>query len=166
MWGNMTGQHSHSTRTELAAVLVAMLRPIPLHIASDSQAMIDKANFLMDQAVLWQLRMGSEHWTTVNPCKKAWGLQKDGDLWERFWAASLLRGPRTLRLTKVKAHCGMKQVEEGIITVENMIGNDFSDTAATRGTGEGMPGLLGLASWLSDQHDQYCKWMKRVLSSL
>ena len=77
------------------------------------------------------------------------GLQKDGDLWERFWAASILRGPRTLRLTKVKAHCGQAEIEQGIITKENKIGNDFSDTAATRGTGEGMPGLLQLANWLS-----------------
>ena len=118
MWGNMTGQHAHSTRTELAAVLVAMLRPIPLHLASDSQAMIDKANILMNQAILWQLRVGTEHWTTANPCGRAWGLQKDGDLWERFWAASLLRGPRTLKLTKVKAHCGTKEIENGIITLE------------------------------------------------
>ena len=70
MWGNMTGQHAHSTRTELAALLVAMLRPIPLHIATDSQAMIDKADFLMDQALLWQLRMGTEEWTSINPCRK------------------------------------------------------------------------------------------------
>ena len=43
MWGRMTGQHAHSTRTELAALLIARLRPIPLHIATDSQALIDKA---------------------------------------------------------------------------------------------------------------------------
>ena len=43
MWGGMAGQHSHSTRAELAALFVAMIRPKPLHIATASQAMIDKA---------------------------------------------------------------------------------------------------------------------------
>ena len=143
MWGNMSGQESHSTRTELAAVLIAMLRPIPLHIASDSQAMIDKANMLIDAAILWQLRTSTDDWTTANPCGRPWGLQKDGDLWERFWAASLLRGPRTLKLTKVKGHTTTKDVQSGIITAENREGNRHADIAATLGTEEGMPGLPG-----------------------
>ena len=65
-------------------------------------------------------------------------------------------------MTKSKAHCGAKEIEQGIITLEEQIGNDFSDTAATRGTGEGHPGLLRLASWLADRHDSYCRLMKRI----
>ena len=70
MWGHMGVQHSHSTSTELAALLVAMLRPIPLHIATDSQALIDKAGFLIQAAVEWQLTCGTEQWNTKNPCGK------------------------------------------------------------------------------------------------
>ena len=152
MWANMAGQHAHSTRTEIAAVLIAMLRPVPLHLGSDSQAMIDKANFLMNAAVLWQLRMGTNHWTTKNPCKKPWSLQKDGDLWEQFWEASLIRGPRMLRLTKVKGHATLKDIVTGKSTEEHKKGSDMADTAATAGAGEGMPVLLEFANWLSDQH--------------
>ena len=51
-----------------------------------------------------------------------WSLQKDGDLWERFWAASLLRGPRMLKLTKVKGHTTLKDLVDGKITEEDRTG--------------------------------------------
>lgn len=162
MWGSMVGQHAHSTRTEHAALLIAMLSPIPLNIATDSQAMMDKAEYLINQAILWQLKMGTDQWTTATPCGKAWGLQKDGDLWEVFWAASLLRGPRTLKLTKVKSHCGLKDVKAGVITEEDRRGNGHADDAATAGTDQHFPGLLRLASWLAQRHQDYCSFMTRV----
>ena len=162
MWANMAGQHAHSTWTEIAAVLIAMLRPVPLHLGSDSQAMIDKANFLMDEAALWQLRMATNHWNARNPCKKPWSLQRDGDLWEKIWEASLLRGPRMLKLTKVKGHATIKNIVEGTSTVAHKKGNDNADTAATAGIDEGRPGLLQLANWMADQHKAYCKFMLRI----
>ena len=162
MWGHMAGQQCHSTRTELAALLIAMLRPIPLHIATDSAALITKAEQLMDAAVIWQLSTTAQNRTTKNPCGKPWGLQKDGDLWERFWAASLLRGPRTLRLTKVKGHTTLKDQEEGKITAEQRQGNAFSDTAADAGAHQTMPGLLHLTKWMAARHKDYCNFMTRV----
>ena len=162
MWGHMAGQQCHSTRTELAARLIAMLRPIPLHIATDSAALIHKAEYLMDAAAIWQLTTMTQNRTTKNPCGKPWGLQKDGDLWERFWAASLLRGPRTLKLTKVKGHTTIKDVEEGTITHELRKGNDFSDTAADNGAHQAMPGLLHLTKWMAARHKGYCNFMTRV----
>ena len=164
MWACMNGQHAHSTRTELAALLVAMLRPIPLHIATDSQALIDKATKIMDAAVLWQLRMstGSDHWPMSNPYGKPWSSQVDGDLWERFWAASLLRRPRMLRLNKAKAHTSIRDIFNGVITEKDRFGNDLSDRAATSGTGEGRPGLQQFANWLAQKHKAYCKFMERI----
>ena len=70
MWGHMAGQHGHSTKSELAAVLVAMIRPIPLHIATDSQALIKKAETWMRAAKLWQFGTATEHWTTKMSCGK------------------------------------------------------------------------------------------------
>ena len=43
-----------------------------------------------------------------------------------------------------------------------MVGNDNADVGATRGCGEHFPGLLGLATWLAQKHDDYCAFMKRV----
>lgn len=116
----------------------------------------------MGAAVLWQMQMGMENWNTKNPCGRPWGLQKDGDLWEQFWAATLLRGPRTLKLTKVKGHTTLKDLVEGKITEEMREGNNCADKAADAGTKEGMPGLAQLANWLAARHKQHRAFMSRV----
>lgn len=88
---------------------------------------------------IWQLSTATEQWNTKNPCGKPWGLQKDGDRWERCWAATLLRGPNTLKLTNVKGHTTLKDLVDGKISKEDRDGNGQADTAADAGTQEGIP---------------------------
>ncbi len=46
-WGKMTGQRNSSTRMEIAGFLVALMRYIPVLVATDSQSLIDKANSII-----------------------------------------------------------------------------------------------------------------------
>ena len=43
LWGKMSRRANSSTRMEVACTIIAMQRAIPLRIAADSKAMIDKA---------------------------------------------------------------------------------------------------------------------------
>ena len=69
-----------STRTELAAAIVAIIANGPVHIGSDSQAFIDKAS-----DILHKLRIGK-------PVKCNWKTTSDGDLWEHFTEAAIAKG--------------------------------------------------------------------------
>ena len=61
MWNSLPGLGCSSTRTELAAVIMACIHPQPLHIASDSKAMIDKAQMLIRHAITWELSSRTSH---------------------------------------------------------------------------------------------------------
>ena len=79
-----------------------------------------------------------------------------------FWAASLLRGPRLLRLTKVQGHTTLRDLADGKIIEANREGGDKADVAADAGTNERMPGLLQLTKWMAMRHNLYCRFMTRV----
>ena len=162
MWGSLPGLGCSSTRTELAAALMALLSARPVHIARDSKAMIDKASKLIKAAEHWQLCSRTAGWMHRNPCGKPWGMQTDGDLWEQFWTALHLRGPGTVCFTKVKGHATAIDIAAGRATTELAAGNNHADTGATRGTDQHLPGLLSLAEWLSLRHKDYCKFMVRI----
>ena len=75
--GGYTGS---STRTELAAAILAVVANGPVHIGTDSQAFHDKALH-----VLGRLRKGKAN------CTK-WQLVSDGDLWQQFELAAKAKG--------------------------------------------------------------------------
>ena len=68
-----------------------------------------------------------------NPFRKAWGLQKEGGLWEQAWKAVLKRGAANQDLRKVKGHATKEDVEAGISTAADKTGSDKSDTNADEG---------------------------------
>ena len=70
------GYAGSSTRTELAAGILAISAHGPVHIGSDSQVFVDGAN-----QILSDLGQGIE--THPN-----WKLTADGDLWEHFYIAA------------------------------------------------------------------------------
>ena len=61
-----------STRSELAAGIIAMAAEGPIYIGSDSKCFIDNANKL-----LHEIKMQTDH--TNN-----WKLKNDGDLWNHL----------------------------------------------------------------------------------
>ena len=81
-----------STRTELAAGILAICSNAPMHLGSDSKAFVDKANVYIDM---------------INKGKRPrlkWALVPDGDLWEHFFKALEVKGTIAVKITWVKGH--------------------------------------------------------------
>ena len=146
-WGPLAGFGTSSTRNELAAALLGLMLPRPVHIGSDSDTFVKKANFLLKAAKRWNITLGTKHHTTRNPMGKPWGMQADGDLWEIFWGAILTRGPDTCAFTWVKGHATEEDIVKGITDANRRYGNDQADRAANEGISAHIPGLLALCRW-------------------
>ena len=84
------------------------------------------------------------------------GAPKNGDLWEQAWNAVLKRGEANQDLRKVEDHATNEDVETGISTVVDKIGNDTSDTNVDEGI-EQIKGkvLIVLGTWIVERHDQH-----------
>ena len=69
------GYAGSSTRTELAAAILAISAHGPVHFASDSQAMVKRANYYIELV------------RYSRPINKPFALISDGDLWGHFYQA-------------------------------------------------------------------------------
>ena len=101
------GQVGSSTRQELAAWVIVLTKPYKSRYATDSASMLGKAMQLIKAAeeIEDKERRGIKVFNRAKPFKKAWGLQRDGDLWELAWKAILARGAANQTLRKVKRPC-------------------------------------------------------------
>ena len=90
-WAALEGQMCSSTRAELAAACVALLANMPIHIASDSKSMVEKAGKIIQFAKLASYTMSAKGSIPRNIFGRPWGMQTDGDLWELVWEAVTLR---------------------------------------------------------------------------
>ena len=98
-----------------------------------------------------------------NPFRKAWGLQKDGDLWQVAWIAIATRGVRNQDLRKVKGHATAEDIRLGRSNVKDKQGNDKSDDLADKGVESiNGTGLVKLGKWIADRHHNYGKFMRRI----
>ncbi len=140
-----------STRTELAAAIVAILANGPVHIGSDSQAFIDKGS-----DILHKLRIGK-------PINYNWKTTSDGDLWEHFTKAAIAKGPKTIRLTKVKGHVTSQQVRERVYRECDKKGNDKADEAADLAVKMHGEDVISVANILHKRHRNYTNFMKDVV---
>ena len=107
-----------STRTELAAAILAICSDGPIHIGSDSEAFVKKANLII-QMVAEQRKP-----------KTKWQLSSDGDLWEHFHKTVEAKGHWAIKATWVKGHATEEHVTRGITTQIDRIGNNNADGAA------------------------------------
>ena len=57
----------------------------------------------------------------------------DGDLWEWFQKAAINKGPKWIKLKKVKGHATWEMVESGLVPIGEKCGNDEADKAADKG---------------------------------
>ena len=158
------GQTGSSTRMELVAWIIVLTKPVRSKYATDSKSMLDKAVFLLQQAErIEEKQRRGEKVSTANPFEKAWGLQKDGGLWELPWKAILRREARSQKIRKVKGHATNDDVQQGRSTREDQYGNDKADKNADVGVemvhGSG---LVKLGQWLADRHNKYVSFMRRV----
>jgi ribonuclease HI len=146
------GYAGSSTRTELAAGIIALCADGPVHIGSDSRAFVDKANNLLDT-----IRRG------VDPQDlKSWSVVNDGDLWAYFCAAVMRKGYTSVRITWVKGHAKQHHIEQGITTLQHKAGNDAADHAADEATALHGADVVKVAGWLHDRAKAYLGLMKKV----
>ena len=68
--GLLVGQQGSSTRAEIAGGIAALLQPFPVHIGTDSEAFLYKANQILENPELQP--------------RKPFLMQRDGDLWQIF----------------------------------------------------------------------------------
>ena len=105
------GYHGSSTRTELAAGIIALSAHGPVHLASDSEAFVNQAN-----SILTAIPNGSN-------TRRCWATTSDGDLWYHFEQAATIKGPHSIRITWVKGHATDAHVDAGVTTRANQLGN-------------------------------------------
>jgi ribonuclease HI len=115
------GYAGSSTRTELAAAILACCGAGPIHLGTDSQAFATRA-----QSLIKAVARGAK-------VKQHWALQSDGDLWEYFYKAVVAKGPNAMRISWVKGHATDAHVAQGITTQANLEGNDMADAIADQG---------------------------------
>ena len=101
------GFSGSSTRTEIAAGIIATSCHGPVHIGSDSQVFVDQANVILDQ-----IRDGCI-------AKRCWKTTSDGDLWEHFAKVATAKTPNSIRLTWVKGHANDWHVVQDMTTEVN-----------------------------------------------
>ena len=167
--GQAIGQTLTSTRLELMAWIRVLALPFRSCYATDSAAMLGKAVRLIAAARNEEFSEAHRSNRTKtktkakNPFKKPWGLQTDGDLWQQAWIPIVQRGAANQSLRKVKGHATNEDRQQGLSNNEDKEGNDKSDKLADDGVEhiQGR-GLVKLASWISDRHDMYGAFMKRV----
>ena len=122
IYTKVEGFGGSSTRTELAAGILAVSAYGGVHIGSDSRAFVTKPN-----KYIRMINMNRKP-------KRAWKLVSDGDLWQHFYEAVEAKGAHAVRLTWVKGHANEEHIASGITTQTNKAGNDEADKIADIGS--------------------------------
>ena len=110
-----------STRIEIVAGILACAADQAVHVGSDSQAFVQKAN-----ATIKMIKEGREP-------KKSWKVQVDGDLWEMFVQTVKAKGHQAIRVSWVKGHATKEMVNKGKVLARDKEGNDMADLVADQG---------------------------------
>ena len=91
---------------------------------------------------------------------RPFSIQKDGDLWEMFYAGLKMKGAKALKITKVKGHTSEATVEQGRVTREDKDGNDHADTIVDEGVQLHGKETVETGSALTRRHIGYAKSSK------
>ena len=144
------GYSGSSTRTELAAAIIALMANGPIHIGTDSQAFLDKASW-----ILGYLKANKKH-------KVNWRTSPNGDLWHHFEQAAKAKGPKSIRITKVKGHVTQEQVDINTHRACDKAGNDQADHAADIVVKLHGEGVVSIARILRKRYYDYTIFMNKV----
>jgi ribonuclease HI len=150
LYTSIGGYSGSSTRTELAAAILAISSHGPIHLGSDSFAFVTKANSILDD-----VREGRTF-------KRHWHLTADGDLWEHFHQIVIAKRPQAIRISWVKGHATEQQVADCIITMEQRQGNHQADAAADEGVKLHGETAVDFARNYSRRHGAYKKFYLQV----
>jgi hypothetical protein len=146
------GFSGSSTRTELAAGIIAICANGPVHIGSDSKAFVDKANELLEI-----ISTGDDPQD-----RRPWSLTNDGDLWAHFCEVVQAKGHLAIKISWVKGHAKQHHVDSGITTYEDLLGNAQADATADEATALYGPEMLDIAKWFHNRAKAYVRFMKHV----
>ena len=135
------GFGGNSTRTEVAAGIIAICANGPVHIGSDSRAFVDKANSLLELLVV-----GKDPGD-----KRPRALANDGDLWAHFCCAVKAKSPGSIRISWVKGHADQKHIDAGLTTATDLVGNHKADATADEATALYGTDMLDVARWDHDR---------------
>ncbi len=150
LYTKIGGYTGSSTRTELAAAIIAIAANGPVHIGTDSQAFMDRAHIIM-------------HRIRKRRSKKTnYKVLSDGDLWEHFEKAVRAKGVHAVRITKVKGHVSQEQVDAQQYRAADKRGNDKADEAADVGTQLYGKNVTETANFFHTRHHRYTNFMLDV----
>ena len=83
-WGCMKGYRGSSTRAEIAAIAIALMSNVPVHIATDSANSKTSLDTLLEDLRNKEIQCEDEWHYEEWPMKEQWTLIKDGDLWHKI----------------------------------------------------------------------------------
>lgn len=146
------GYSGQSTRTEIAAGIIAICANGPIHLGSDSRAFVDKANWIINEIANNRDPQGKTHWK----------LTSDGDLWYHFCCAIKAKGPASVRISWVKGHASQDHIDAGVTSVEDKAGNDQADLVADEATALYGVDLNNIAKWYAQRAKAYYWFMRKV----
>jgi len=145
------GYSGSSTRTELAAGILAACGNGPVFIASDSEVFVNGVNKMVGQ-----VNQGI-------PVNINFKLISDGDLWEHMYKALCAKGPNTFKAIWVKGHAEDEHVKRGLLTEEQMHGNHKADAIADDGSESHGSEVLTVMNALTLRFKSYVKFMSQVV---
>ena len=150
LYTKVGGYSGSSTRTEVAAGIIAILADGPIHIGTDSKAFATKANKL----ILF-LEKGKGR-------KPNFKLRSDGDLWEHFYKSVQAKGTTAVKISWVKGHATDEHIANGITTLNDKEGNFKADQSADVGVGLHGENLVKIIGYFHDKYQKYVNFMKDV----
>ena len=152
LWGCMSGHQGSSTRAEIAAIVVALMSSVPVHIATDSANAKNGLEKLKHSLRHADENSDNELYYEEWPMGKHWSLINDGDLWHQVWTLLVQRGLYSVAVTKVKGHAKEEQVKGNADLEIKKKGNDKADKAADDGMKMHGEGIEDLAKSLASRH--------------
>lgn len=163
-----------STRCEAHGLLVSVMRPGPVHVGIDNQAVVSKGNKLKTIAQQLENQIEDKEAQARDsglaivvarkmwkPEKHTWAMQKDSDMWQCIWRALLAKSSRAVVITKVTGHLTDQDIEEGKGTIKHKKGNHEANALADNGTKSVGIDVADTLNWFGTKHRAYCKLMCR-----
>ena len=83
-------------------------------------------------------------------------------MWELFAKLVRQRGPKSVKITKVKGHATQAMVDEGKVKQTEKTGNDKADEAAEAGATTSQGKIRDFAEMYSWRHIRYRKFMAKI----
>ena len=129
-WTAVNELRNSSTRCEAGGARMAMQKDSPVHLGIDNQVTVTMCNAIKDHHLKRQEEKLYTEWVAMiiggtqsplhrkSQSKRPWELTSNGDLWKSIEEAIITKGPKTVKVSKVKGHATDEMVKEGKVKEE------------------------------------------------